>query len=197
MSNSKKNTKESQNESSHTMGLRLDDPLYQKLEKMSQEMNMKKSHLLKHAFMIWVNQIESVTQSNLMMVGKPTFMMMLDAVSDEKVREIGKSEGEYMVGLIQMRMLQMDEKIHIDKFIERNNRMLAKGSMGWFDTISNKKIDENTIQIYGMHSLNRKFSIFVEELFKILMNTLFKFEFDPENSNMTTNMVNFVFKKSK
>jgi hypothetical protein len=194
MSN-KKNSKSSAQEGlSHTMGLRIDDLMYQKLEELSQEMNMKKSQLLKHAFMRFVNQYDSSQRENMITVEKTTFGMLLNEISSEKIIEIGNIAGEKMAGMIQMRLLQVKEELSIDKFMKRNDEFFA-GAFGWFHSIKSNIPDTNSLQIYGNHSFNRNFSIFVKELLKSLIKELFGYELDSEKSEIRINLINLFFKR--
>jgi hypothetical protein len=173
----------------------MDDEVYQKLEKLSHEMDVKKSHLLKHAFMHWAHQRDSTQGDNMMVIGKPVFKLMLDEVKPEKIREFGRVAGENMAGRIHMWLLQKNETVSLEKFIEMNNRVFVKGAMGWFDTISNKIFDDKTFQIYGMHSLNKKFSIFIAEMLNAVILDLFNLHLDGDRSEIRSNMINLIFIK--
>ena len=100
-----------------------------------------------------------------------------------------------MVGIIQMRMIETGQKIELEKFVERQNHMFKKGFLGWFDQISHKNLDGNTLQIYGLHSLGQKFSFFIEELLRELIISLFNFHLIKEKSEVRSNMINLYFTK--
>ncbi|MHA1197674.1 MAG: hypothetical protein ACTSSM_16490 [Promethearchaeota archaeon] len=74
--------------------------------------------------------------------------------------------------------------------------MKAFGPSGysWFTKIDYQVIDNNKIIIYGSHSINERFSLYIKILLKNIMKNLFKYEIDEENSSFSHNNIDFLFR---
>ena len=149
---------------SHTMGLRLDTETHNELERLSQEMNIKKSTLLKQALKKWATIRLSVNFENMIVIGKPMFSFLMNTLTNEQTIELANVISSNLCSVLAHRILEGNKDLSTEEFLEFFASGMGVNGKGWFDKIQVQKIAVHTYRLFGTHQFGRNFSSFVFQL---------------------------------
>ena len=170
------------------MGIRLDESTFGKIESLSKSMNLNKSNLMKTAFNEWSLIRESIQLDNLILINKLLFSMIIKEITEEKLKEIASIMSDHVLSLIKIRQIKLQERNHLKSFLDDFTRIASKERFGWFNSIGYMISDEK-VSIYGFHSLNSKYSIYIKELLSSLLKREYDLLLVEASSQVTENTI--------
>ncbi|MHA1329121.1 MAG: hypothetical protein ACTSRH_17670 [Promethearchaeota archaeon] len=172
----------------------MDKQSYEQLIELAREQELKKSQLIKRAIHEWMVFKREVLEENLIVIGKPLFRKLLDSINDEIISKLANFSAKNLELLLKFKIIEHDEKINLERFLESLMKAFGPSGYSWFTKIDYQVIDNNKIIIYGSHSINERFSLYIKILLKNIMKNLFKYEIDEENSSFSHNNIDFLFR---
>ena len=167
-----------QGKKTHTMGLRLDDDTYTELSNLSQEMQIKKSALLKKALRDWTKIRMSVNFENMVIIGKPMLKFLLENIEEEQAVEMASIISNNICSVLTNRIFNGGQDISIKNFLEFFVSGMGSNGKGWFDQIKLQEVTENKYHLFGNHQFGGKFSIFIFNLVKNILKSMKNLEYD-------------------
>ena len=181
-----------------TMGIRLDETTFEKIEKLSKSMNLNKSNLLKTAFNEWALIRESIQLDNLILINKLLFSLIINEITEEKIKNIASIMSDHVLSLIKIRQIKLQEENDLKSFLDNFVRIASKERFGWFNSIG-YTICENKVSIYGFHSLNSKYSTYIKELLKLILKKEYDLLITKDTLQVTENTIvlEFLFPEDK
>ena len=184
------------NKQSNVMSIRLDKETYDKLKRIALETGIKKSKILKTSFNKWTNLKESPMFLNSMNVGIYFMKNLFDLISENELQDLGNSLGEHWINIIKIRLIDEHLKKDMNSLLLIFTEGIGPNQASWFDKISYRILDNENVIIYGIHSLNKNFSVFFKILLEYLMKKQFNFILIEESSNISDKTVELEFKSS-
>ncbi len=179
---------------SYIMSLRMDQDTYQKLNRISKENNIKKSELLRNSFNEWINLKKVLMKSDSMIIGKNFLKGLLNYADENELIDLGNNIAEIWINEFNIHLIDMHTKEDLDSMLTTFTDGIGPNEANWFDKINYQKKDNGTILIYGIHSLNKKFSLFFKSFLEHLMAEEFKFILIQKASNISNTTIRFEFK---
>ncbi|TXT64204.1 MAG: hypothetical protein BAJALOKI3v1_240018 [Promethearchaeota archaeon] len=180
---------------SHVMSLRMDHEMYEELIELSEKYKVNKSQLLKRAFREWDSIKRHALEENLIIVGKPFFAKLLSLVDSERVKKLGRLTARNLGTKIRFQLAENNTDITIEKFLDFFIEGVGKKSFAWFNRINYKFTEEKNFIIFGNHSLNQNFSLYVMEILQYLIKDFYMYNIDNEESRLSSNSIHLRFKK--
>jgi metal-responsive CopG/Arc/MetJ family transcriptional regulator len=179
---------------SHSMGLRLKKPLYEKLESRANEYGVKKSKVIHQALSQWLSMKESLQSQTDIKIGITLFKAMLNAISEEQLSEFAMTYAREMYNKIKFRLLDAKKEINFINFAEYMEPMLKLEGFGWF-TKFNIREDPHShlLCINALHVFSHKFSMFAKELLRTIFSEIMGFNFKEDLSSITENSIDLSF----
>lgn len=193
MPNMKIDNKKSSKQS-YIMSLRLDKETYQKLIQISQENNIKKSELLRNSFNEWINIKKILIKSDSMIIGKNFLKELLNFVDEKNIIDLGKNIAEIWINEFNIHLIDMKAKEDLNSMLTIFTEGIGPNEAKWFEKINHQKMDNGKILIYGIHTLNKKFSLFFRSFLEYLMAIQFGFILIQKSSNISDTTIRFEFK---
>lgn len=179
---------------SYIMSLRMDQDTYRKLNLISKENNIKKSELLRNSFNEWINLKKVLMKSDSMIIGKNFLKGLLNYADEKEIIDLGNNIAEIWINEFNIHLIDMHTKEDLDSMLTTFTDGIGPNEANWFDKINYQKKDNGTILIYGIHSLNKKFSLFFKSFLEHLMAEEFKFILIQKASNISNTTIRFEFK---
>ena len=181
---------------SHTMGIRLDTAENFLLEKYSSLLNKKKSQILKEAFRYWVMTQKNIENREFLLFPKPVIISFFRDTDQKIIRGYAKEQSEKFLGEFKIMMLEKGRNETIDNLILNLNEVFSIGLLKWFSTFE-AKFDKNSkhIQIYGLHSMNKNFSLFLIEFLSGVLSKGFNFELMSTDDTINDNAIHLNFEE--
>ena len=193
MPNTKIDKKKSSKQS-YIMSLRLDKETYQKLNQISHKNNVKKSELLRNSFNEWINMKKVLIKSDSIVIGKIFLKGLLDNVEEKKIIDLGKTIAEIWINEFNIHLIDMEAKEDLSTMISIFTDGIGPNEANWFEKINYQKMDNDKILIYGIHTLNKKFSIFFKSFLEYLMAVQFGLILMQKSSTISDTTIRFEFK---
>jgi hypothetical protein len=178
---------------SNIVSLRVDKETYNKLNQISKENNLKKSELLRKSFNQWVNLKKFLMKSDSMIIGQNLLRGLLNIVEKRDIIELGKNIGEIWINEFNIHLIDLEVKKDLDTMLTNFTDGIGPNEANWFDKINYQKKDNNTIRIYGIHALNKNFSLFFKSFLEYLMTEQFKMVLNQDESNISDTTVRLEF----
>jgi hypothetical protein len=188
-----KSEKKRASKQSHIMSLRMDKETYKKLSQLSQEENVKKSELLRNSFNEWINIKRVLMKSDSMIIGKIFLKDLLDFAADKEITNLGKKIAETWINEFNIHLIDMQVKKDLNSMLTIFTEWIGPNEANWFDKINYQKRDKDNILIYGIHNLNRKFSLFFQSFLEHLMAIQFDFVLNKNESNISDTTIRLEF----
>jgi len=170
------------------VGIRLDETTFENIEKLSKSMNLDKSNLLKTAFNEWVLIKEAVQLDNLILINKLLFSLIIKEVTEEKIKDIASIMSDYVLSLIKIRQIKLQEENDLKSFLDNFTRIASKERFWWFNSIG-YTISDNKVSIYGFHSLNSNYSTYIKELLKLMLKKEYDLLLIKDSLQVTENTI--------
>jgi len=180
---------------SHVMSLRMDYEMYEELIELSEKYQINKSQLLKKAFKEWDTIKKHALEENLIIVGKPFLGSLLDFINSDQIKKLGRFTARNLVTKIRFQLMEKNTEISIEKFLDFFIEGVGKKSFAWFNRINYKFTEGNDLILFGNHSLNKKFSIYVMELLKYLIKDFYDFELNEKACRISPNTIHLIFNR--
>ncbi|TFG15642.1 MAG: hypothetical protein EU535_01580 [Promethearchaeota archaeon] len=193
MPNTKIDPKKS-SKNSYMMSFRMDKDTYHKLNLISKENNIKKSELLRNSFNEWINLKKVLMISDTMIIGKNILKGLFNFADEKEIIDLGKNIAEIWLNEFNIHLIDMQAKKDIDSMLTTFTDGIGPNEANWFDKINYQRMDNGIILIYGIHSLNKKFSLFFKAFLEHLMAEEFKFILIHKASNISNTTIRFEFK---
>jgi hypothetical protein len=165
-----------ESEKSYALGVRLNSKQYEHLLEFTQEFHLKKSQVLKKAFDEWIAIKKSFLNENIILISKTLFREILTIISEKEVMRIGQIMAKNFISRLHFKFLNNEGGIKMLDFLERVLVNLGPEGHAWFDDISFKFLDNRELVIFGSHSINENFSIYIKAVLHPIMNKLFMYE---------------------
>ena len=178
---------------SYIMSLRLDKETFQKLNQISQENNVKKSELLRNSFNEWINIKKVLIKSDSMIIGKNLLKKLLDYVDDKHIIDLGKKIAEIWINEFNIHLIDIEAKEDLSTMLTIFTDGIGPNEANWFEKINYQKMDNGKILIYGIHTLNKKFSLYFKSFLEYLMATQFDFSLIQKSSTISDTTIRFEF----
>ena len=182
------------NKESYVMSIRLDKETYQRLNQISNETNIKKSKLLKSSFNEWINLKKIFLKSNSVIVGKNLLKSLFEFATLDNLKELSQTIAENWLNKINIRLIDMRIKRDLDSMLSTFSEGIGPNEANWFDEINYQTLDNGNVLIYGIHSLNKNFSIFFKFFLEYLMKKQFNQITVEDSSNISDTTVELEFK---
>ena len=160
---------------SHSMGLRLDQDTYLIIEKLSQELDIKKSTLLKKALKGWATIRSSVNFENMVVIGKPMLKFFMKTLEEDQAIELASIVSNNVCSMIANKILENQNVLSTDAFLNFFVSGMGNNGKGWFDKVQVQKIEENTYRLLGTHQFGKNFSIFIFHMITKMMENIGQF----------------------
>ena len=190
-----KNSLSSDESKSHTMGLRLDDDMYQQLIEFAHDLNLKKSQVIKKALHDWILYKMDVIEENLILVGKPFLAKVFDLISVKDIEELAEFSARNIGNNLRFRLMEHGKSISIEDFLNVFQETVGSPGFSWFTKIHYKILDDRTILVGGKHSLNERFSLYCKLFLKSLMKMEeFNYSLIEEQVRISENTIHLAFK---
>ncbi|TFG07255.1 MAG: hypothetical protein EU539_05440 [Promethearchaeota archaeon] len=186
--------KKKSSKQSRIMSLRMDEETYQKLSKISQENNIKKSELLRNSFNEWINIKKILLKSDSMIVGKDFLKGIFNFADEEGIINLGKNIAEIWINEFNIHLIDTQAKKDFNSMLTVFTEGIGPNEANWFDKINFRKIADNKILIYGIHSLNKNFSLFFKSFLEHLLATQVGSILIQESSNISDTTIRLEFK---
>ncbi|MBD3253545.1 MAG: hypothetical protein GF383_00550 [Candidatus Lokiarchaeota archaeon] len=196
MPNTKIDKKKSKKQS-YIMSLRLDEDTYQKIDAISKEKNINKSELLRNSFNEWVNLKEVLIKSDTMLIGKNLLKGLLNFANEHEIRNLAKDIAKVWLNEFNIHIIDKKAKKDLDSMLLTFKDGIGPSEANWFEKVNYVRTDKNSILIYGIHSLNYNFSLFVKSFLEYLMKKQFKFVLNQESSNISDTTIRIDFQLSE
>ncbi len=184
------------NKQSSVMSIRLDNETYEKLKRIALETGIKKSKILKTSFNKWTNLNESPMFLNSMNVGSYFMRNLFGLISENELKDLGNLLGEHWINIIKIRLIDEQLKKDMNSLLLIFTEGIGPNQANWFDKISYRILDSENVIIYGIHSLNKNFSVFFKTLLEYLMKKQFNYILIEQSSNISDKTVELEFKSS-
>ena len=180
---------------SHLLSIRINSHLNKEIEDIAKELKINKSTLIKQAFNEWSITRNTHRDRHMILISRPFFSFILSEVKDEKIVEFAHRNGERFVNLFKIRAIKEDIVFDIEFLLEELRGMLCLSMFNWFDIFDFKMENKKSkIQIYGLHNMERKFSLYNKELIEFIVTKSFpKFELKPTSDTVMENGVYLIF----
>ncbi|MBD3197028.1 MAG: ribbon-helix-helix protein, CopG family [Candidatus Lokiarchaeota archaeon] len=189
-----KNQKSSKSES-HVMSLRMDNEMYKELDELSKKYEVNKSQILKQAFEEWDSIKKHALEENLIIVGRPFLGKLLTHIEPQQIEELSKFTAKNLGAKIRFQLIDKDVNIEITRFLDFFIEGSGKKSFAWFNNISYKFTEDEDVILFGNHSVNHNFSLYVKGLLKHLILDLFDYQLREEDCRISTNTIHLFFEK--
>jgi len=182
---------------SHTMGLRLNQDTYNELERLSQEMQIKKSTLLKMALKGWTTIRSSINFENMVVIGKPMLIYLMKTLNEEQSIELADVVSGNICSIIANRILEDQKELSTEYFLKFFVSGMGMNGKGWFDKVQIQKIAEHTYRLFGTHQFGKNFSTFVFHLITNVVENFQQYMTKKDLKIQNENIISFlIFKKS-
>lgn len=188
--------KKTESNESHVMSIRLDKGTYERLKKISKETGVKKSKLLRTSFNNWTKLTKSPMLLNSLNIGKYFMRKILALLNENELQELSNDMGENWINILKIRLIDMEIKEDMNSLLSIFTEGLSPPLKNWFDKINYRILENGNVIIYGIHSLNRNFSLFFKFFVKYLMKEQFNYDLIEKSDNITKNTVELKFKAS-
>ncbi|MFX1366703.1 MAG: hypothetical protein ACFFCE_06250 [Promethearchaeota archaeon] len=186
--------KKSEKKRSHTMGLRMDDDTFVLLEKFSQQMDIKKSTLLKLTFKLWTNIRLAIQEQSMILISKTLFIQLINNCPKEILLELAKMDAEKILNRLQLHLIDDGLDFSIENFIDYFTQLFSEKGVGWFNRLQYKIQSENKVIVYGNHTLNHKLSMFFRELMITLLENGFNYRIIKSPNEISDTTISLKFK---
>lgn len=187
-------SKANDDKESHVMSLRMNHEMYEELIDLSEKYQINKSKLLKKAFKEWDLIKKHALEENLIIIGKPFFERLLNFINSDQIKELGKYTADNLGNQIKFQLIGKNREISIEKFLDFFIEGVGKKSFAWFNQIKYKFTDGKDFILFGNHSLNQKFSLYVKTLLKYLIKDFFNYKLDEDACKVSTNTIHLSFR---
>lgn len=184
----------SEESKSHTMGLRLDDEMYQQLIESAHNLNLKKSQVIKQAIHDWIMFRMDVIEENLILIEKSFLRKLLDSVDVDKIDELAEFSARNIGNKMRFKLMEHDKSISLLHFLNIFQQTVESPGFSWFNKLQYKILDDETVLLFGNHSLNERFSLYVKLLLKSIMIEEFKYSLIEQKVRISENTVHLAFK---
>ncbi len=182
---------------SKTIGIRVDDELDEQLDTLSENMNLKKSQLIKRAFNEWRRTREGIQGQNMMLVDSVLIGALFEKLSHEEIKAVADSISDHVVSLIRIRQIENDRQEEtVEHFLEHFARLISSQHFGWFSKINYSFDKTGSVSIYGFHTLNTEYSQYAVELLHQVLHKFFNYSLDVEKVTVTDNSFILLMKPS-
>ena len=179
---------------SYMMSFRMDKDTYHKLNMISKANNINKSELLRNSFNEWITLKKVLITSDTMIVGKNVLNSLFNFADEKEIIDLGKKIAEIWVNEFNIHLIDMQAKEDLDSMLTTFTEGIGPDEANWFDKINYQRKDNGMILIYGIHSLNKKFSLFFKSFLEHLMAEEFKFILIHNTSNISDTTIRLEFK---
>ena len=190
--NKKKSRKQSR-----IISLRLDEKTYQKLNQISQENNIKKSELLRNSFNEWINLKKALMKSDTMIIGKNILNDLFNFADENEIIDLGKNIAEIWLNEFNIHLIDIQAKKDLNSMLTVFTEGIGPNEANWFDKINFRKFDDDKILIYGIHSLNKKFSLFFKSFLERLLSIQIGYALIQKSSNISDTTIRLEFNLDK
>jgi len=190
--NKKKSRKQSR-----IISLRLDEKTYQKLNQISQENNIKKSELLRNSFNEWINLKKVLMKSDTMIIGKNILNGLFNFADENEIIDLGKNIAEIWLNEFNIHLIDIQAKKDLNSMLTVFTEGIGPNEANWFDKINFRKFDDDKILIYGIHSLNKKFSLFFKSFLERLLSIQIGYALIQKSSNISDTTIRLEFNLDK
>lgn len=196
MSKMEVNKKKSRKQS-RIISLRLDEKTYQKLNQISQENNIKKSELLRNSFNEWINLKKVLMKSDTMIIGKNILNGLFNFADENEIIDLGKNIAEIWLNEFNIHLIDIQAKKDLNSMLTVFTEGIGPNEANWFDKINFRKFDDDKILIYGIHSLNKKFSLFFKSFLERLLSIQIGYALIQKSSNISDTTIRLEFNLDK
>ncbi|TXT53201.1 MAG: hypothetical protein BAJALOKI2v1_1140004 [Promethearchaeota archaeon] len=195
MSNTESDSNKSNNKS-NIISLRVDEETYNKLNQISKENNLKRSELLRKSFNQWVNLKKFLMKSDSMIIGQNFLRGLFDIADEQGIIELGKKIGEIWINEFNIHLIDLEVKKDLDTMLTSFTDGIGPNEANWFNKINFQEKDNDKIRVYGIHALNKGFSLFFKSFLEYLMAEQFNMVLNQDESNISDTTIRLEFRSS-
>ena len=196
MPNTKIDPKKS-SKNSYMMSFRMDKDTYHKLNLISKENNIKKSELLRNSFNEWINLKKVLMISDTMIIGKNILKGLFNFADEKEIIDLGKNIAEIWLNEFNIHLIDIQAKKDLNSMLTVFTEGIGPNEANWFDKINFRKFDDDKILIYGIHSLNKKFSLFFKSFLERLLSIQIGYALIQKSSNISDTTIRLEFNLDK
>jgi hypothetical protein len=177
---------------SKTLGIRLDEETEQMLDNLTESMSMNKSQLLKMAFHEWAHIKRAIQQENKILCDRILLSRLFSNLAEDQIPEIAEAMSEHIISIIKIRQIETNTEETLPQFLQNYTNFAGRDGAGWYHKINHTLNEDGNVTIYGLHSLNRNFSLYQSQLLSRILEK--KFCYISQDARVTENSIILQYK---
>ena len=178
---------------SHVMSIRFDEETYDKLKIFAKERGVKKSRLLKDAF----NRLMSLEDKQMILapfnIGRKFMRAIFTMLTEDNVKDLALKVGERWLEFLKIRIIDNKMDKSINSLLSILKEGVGPSNANWFEKIDFRELDNGNVIVYGIHSLNENFSLFLKFFLFHLMKNQFNYELIEKPDNISRRTIELEF----
>ncbi|MFX0101080.1 MAG: hypothetical protein ACFFCS_16010, partial [Candidatus Hodarchaeota archaeon] len=164
-------------EKTKSVGLRLDEDMYNTLEELAEELNLNKTQVLLRAFNHFLMHNNTNLMSNSMVVSKKLFSEMITKLADETVKELAIDAGVSLANRFKLDMHKTSNGDSKEEMIKELLDYFETQGFNWFTETGSFLLENGRYKLQILHEFNEKMSLFFMVLFSEVMKEAFNLIF--------------------
>jgi hypothetical protein len=162
----------------HSVGLRIDDDTFNKLEELADELNLSKTQVFLRSFTDYFMHHHTNIMSNCMVVPKKLFSEMIQKLPKESVRELAIDAGISLANRFKLDIHKLSSEMSKEELIKYLLDYFEFRGFNWFSETHSFLTEDGTYKLQILHDFNEIMSfysmIFISEAVKEAFNLQFK-----------------------
>jgi hypothetical protein len=172
---------------SKTLGIRLDEETEEMLDTLTKSMNMNKSQLLKTAFHEWAHIKRAIQQENKILCDGALLSKLFGSLTEDQIPDIAEAMSEHIISILKIRQIETDTEETLPKFLQNYTTFTGRLGAGLYQKIDYTLNEDGGVTIFGLHSLNKNFSIYQSQLLSRILKK--KFSYTSQDTRVTENSI--------